>query len=285
MQDPESRSKKGHWTPKETARAYVRGMAGGLLVAMPLLATMEMWWLGFYMPPTKMLLFLVVNFFILLILEYYSGFRRYEQVNLYEEARDAVSAYGIGFFVAAAALWALRLIRPEMAPQEVIGKIVLQSIPISIGASVSISQLGRRNPPATQRKEEAGFWGTQAMALAGALFFGFNIAPTIEPMLLGLQMHWWNGLIILALSILQVHAVVYYVDFRGSIDSALEALSSRRLWTGSLTTCALSLLMAAYLLWTFGRMGAATGPAAALHMTIALGFVTSLGAAAGKLIL
>ena len=272
-------------TPKETARAYVRGMAGGLLVAMPLLATMEMWWLGFYMPPGRMLLFLVVNFFILLILEYYSGFRRYEQVNLFEEARDAVAAYGIGFLVAAIVLWALRLIRPEMPLQEVIGKIVLQSVPISIGASVSVSQLGRKNPPATRRKEEAGFWGTQAMALAGALFFGFNIAPTIEPMLLGLRMHWWNGLLLLTLSLLQVHAVVYYVDFRGSANSTIDVLSSSRLWTASATTCVLSLLMAAYLLWTFGRIGGATGWAAALHMIIALGFVTSLGAAAGKLIL
>ena len=280
-----STEEKVRWTPRETARAYARGMAGGLLVAMPLLATMEMWWLGFYMPPGKMLLFLVVNFFILLILEYYSGFRRYKQVNLFEEARDAVSAYGIGFLVAAVALWALRLIRPGMPLQEVVGKIVLQSVPISIGASVSVSQLGRQNPQATHRQEEAGFWGTQAMALAGALFFGFNIAPTIEPMLLGLRMHWWNGLLLLALSLLQVHAVVYYVDFRGSISSAADAFSSSRLWTASVTTCVISLFMAAYLLWTFGRIEGATGWTAILHMTIALGFVTSLGAAAGKLIL
>lgn len=279
------REKKAQRTPRETARAYVRGIAGGLLVAMPLLATMEMWWLGFYMPPGKMLLFLVLNFGVLLILEYYSGFRRYRHIDLFEEARDAVSSYGIGFFVAAVVLWVFRLIRPEMHLQEVIGKIVLQSIPVSIGASVAVSQLGREDPPAARRKEDAGFWGTQAMALAGALFFGFNIAPTVEPMLLGLQMHWWNGLALLFFTVAQVHGVVYYVDFRGSFGSTADALWSPRLWSGSLTTCLLSLLVAAYLLWTFGRIGLSTGLAPALHMTIALGFVTSLGAAAGKLIL
>lgn len=244
-----------------------------------------MWWLGFYMPPGKMLLFLGLNFGVLLVLEYYSGFRRYHHVDLFEEARDAVSAYGIGFFVAAVVLWAFRLIRPEMPLQEIVGKIVLQAIPVSIGASVAVSQLGRKNPPAARRKEEAGFGGTQAMAVAGALLFGFNIAPTVEPMLLGLQMHWWNGLALLGFSVVQVHAVVYYVDFRGSFESTAGPLWSPRLWSGSLTTCFLSLIVAAYLLWTFGRIGPSTGFVAALHMTLALGFVTSLGAAAGKLIL
>ena len=60
---------------KQTARAYERGVAGGQLVAMPLLMTMEMWWLGFYMLVWKVLLFVAVNSGVLLILEYCSGLR------------------------------------------------------------------------------------------------------------------------------------------------------------------------------------------------------------------
>jgi hypothetical protein len=52
-------------------RGYGRGVLGALLVSMPLLA----WWLGFYIPPLKMLLFLAVNFGLLVILKYYSGFQ------------------------------------------------------------------------------------------------------------------------------------------------------------------------------------------------------------------
>ena len=267
---------------QDTARAFARGVAGGLLVAMPLLMTMEMWWLGFAMPAPKLLLFLGVNFGVLYILEYYSGFHRYHEVNRFEEARDAVISYGIGFAVAAVVLYVLRVLRPDASLQAAVGKIALQAIPISMGVSVAVAQLGSQSPEASQRKEETGFWGSQAVAVAGAMLFGFNIAPTVEPMLLGLRMYAWNALALQVLSLLLVHAVVYYVDFRGQPRSRRPTY---RLVMSSVTSYLIALLLAAYLLWTFGRLSMGTGVAAAVHMTVALGFVTSLGAAAGKLLL
>ena len=265
-----------------TLRAYARGIAGGLLVAMPLLATMEMWWIGFYMAPWKLLLFLLFNYGILLILEYYSGFRRFDEVSLFEEARDAVVAYGLGYLAAALVLFVLRLLHPGMALQEMIGKVALQAIPVSQGVSVAVAQFGEESTGKHERKETTGFWGKQAVALAGGLIFGFNIAPTIEPMLLGLRMSGWSGLLLLLLSVVQVHAVVYYTDFRSSSD---RPTSPEAVLMSSVTTYVLALLLAGYLLWTFDRIGVHTGFAAALHMTLALGFVTSLGAAAGKVLL
>ena len=44
-------------------------------------------------------------------------------------------------------------------------------------------------------------------------------------------------------------------------------------------------LVALFLLWVFGRIGPDTGLLAALQMTIALAFVTSIGSAAGRLII
>lgn len=252
---------------------------------MPLLATMEMWWLGFSMSPWKMLLFLLCGIGVLIILEYYSGFRRYERVSLFEEVRDAISAQGIGFVVSAVVLFTLHLIRPGMALQEIAGKIVLQAIPVSWGVSVAVARLGQEDPQAAERQQNTDFWSAQAIALAGALLFGFNIAPTIEPMLLGLRMTWWSGLILLLFSLVQVHAIVYYVKFRGSVGNEPNQHLPRRWLADSVTTYALALLLAFYLLWTFGRIDSDTGFMSAVHMTIVLGFVTSLGAAAGKLLL
>ena len=229
-----------------------------------------------------MLTFVVVGLGILLILEYYSGFRHYAQVNLFEEARDAAVAYGIGLAVAALALWILRLLTPGMPVQEVVGKIVLQAIPIGMGASVAISELGEENSQAQRRRREAGFWGTQAVALAGGLLFGFNIAPTVEPMLLGTKMMWWSALLVLGFSLVQVHALVYFVEFK---NNARGQRSAQRLLLSSATTYVVALLLSGYLLWTFDRIGPDTGIIATVHMVIALGFATSLGAAAAKIIL
>lgn len=268
---------------RETAKSYARGVAGGLLVAMPLLATMEMWWLGFYINPWKLILFLLLNFGVLVILEYYSGFR--ETVRLREEIRDALSAYGIGFVVAALILFAFHLLRPGMGWHEILGKIIIESIPISIGVSIAISQLGeRKGGQQEQRKERAGFWGTQAIALAGALYFGFNIAPTVEPMLLGLRLSWWHVILLMVLSLALVHAIVFSLGFRGGRPK-VEMPWYKAVMRLSLTSYLVALLLAAYLLWTFDRIGPETGLSASLHMIIVMGFVNSLGAAAGKLIL
>lgn len=268
---------------QQTAKSYARGMAGSLLVAMPLLATMEMWWLGFYMEPYKLILFLLITFGVLIILEYYSGFQ--QSVSLSGEIRDAFSAYGIGFVMAAVVLFSFHLLRPTMPLQEILGKIILQSIPLSIGASVAISQLGENNPSGEERMQRSGFWGAEAVSLAGALYFGFNIAPTVEPMMLGLKMTWWTTLLLIFLSLIQVHAIVFSLGFRGGSQRPEKRSWMEHVLYRSVTTYAVALLLSAYLLWTFGRLDADTGFLPALHMIVVLGFVNSLGAAAAKLIL
>lgn len=266
-----------------TAVGYARGAGGGLFLGLPLLMTMEMWWSGFHMPATRLLLFLALTFGVLVILEHYSGFR--EGTTFLQEVQDAIVALGIGIVMSAAVLFALAILEPGMPPREVVGKVALQAIPVSIGASVAISQLGAHGREQERRKERAGFWGTQGIALAGALVFGFNVAPTEEPLLLGLKMSAWHTLAILVVSLGMVHALVYAVEFRGTHAVPEGSSRLRAFFKTSVASYALSLAAAAYLLWTFGRIDGGTGLGEALHMTVALGFATSLGAAAAKLIL
>jgi putative integral membrane protein (TIGR02587 family) len=121
--------------------------------------------------------------------------------------------------------------------------------------------------------------------VAGALYFGFNVAPTEEPMMIGLRMTWWHAVLLLLVSLAVVHAMLYAVGFRGS-----ERLPEGHGWWRTLVglgsvSYASAALVALFLLWVFGRIGPDTGLLAALQMTIALAFVTSIGAAAGRLII
>ena len=266
------------------ARGYARGALGALLVSMPLLATMEMWWQGFYMPSWKMILFLITNFGVLIILEHYSGFQ--EHTSFPQEVQDALSAYGIGLVIGAMTLFLLNNLRAEMSLQEILGKIILESIPLSIGASIAISQLGGGGNEREQaRKKRAGLLGSLALSLAGAWYFGFNIAPTVEPLMLGARIHWWHALGLLLASLLISHAIVYALGFKGGHELPEEGSWWSAILTYGVASTVVALLVGAFFLWTFGRIGLDTGLAPTLHMVIVMGFVNSLGASAAKLIL
>lgn len=279
-----------------SAKAYARGAGGALLVGTPLLLTMEMWWGGFVIPPHRLLVFYLANFVVLLALEHYSGFR--EEGSFLEEVIDAIEALGIGTVVAAIMLFVTAVLDDGLSPRAILGMIILEAIPLSIGASVAISLLaggnggeeddgedGENAGKAERERREAGFWGTQIIGVAGALYFGFNVAPTEEPMMIGLRMTWWHAVLLLLVSLAVVHAILYAVDFRGS-----ERLPQGHGWWRSLVglgsvSYATAALVALFLLWVFGRIGPDTGLLAALQMTIALAFVTSIGSAAGRLII
>ena len=272
----------------ESAKAYARGAGGALLVGTPLLMTMEMWWGGFTIPPHRLLVFYLANFAVLIALEHYSGFR--DVGSFLDEVIDAFEALGIGTIVAALILYLTAVLDDGRSASVLLGVIILEAIPLSIGASVAISILagdgdGGDGEQAKRERREAGFWGTQAIGVAGALYFGFNVAPTEEPMIVGLRMTWWHAVLLLLVSLVVVHAILYVVDFRGS-----HRLPEGRGWWRTLiglgsVSYASAALVALFLLWVFGRIGPDTGLLPALQMTIALAFVTSLGSAAGRLIL
>jgi putative integral membrane protein (TIGR02587 family) len=269
---------------RDALRGYGRGVLGALLVSMPLLATMEMWWLGFTMPATKLLLFLVANFGLLIILEYYSGFQK-GHVSLWEEVQDATDAYGIGFLVAAVVLFLFGVVDVSMSFREIAGKIILEAIPLSIGASIAISVLGQPDPRRERRKRGAGFWGSQLIGVAGAVYFGFNVAPTEEPVMIGLGLLWWHAVLLVLFGLVLTHAIVYSVGFAGGHPLPGDTTFWSSLLSHGVVSYVAALLVTAFLLWTFGRIGPETAWAPTLHMIVTLGFINSLGSAAAKLII
>ena len=63
-----------------TNRAYAMGLArafaGAIIFGLPLLMTMEMWFLGISVHPGRLLVFLALNFVILVGLSRFGGFER-----------------------------------------------------------------------------------------------------------------------------------------------------------------------------------------------------------------
>jgi putative integral membrane protein (TIGR02587 family) len=260
----------------------MRAFGGAILFAFPLLMTMEMWWLGFYIDMSRLLLFLLLNGAVLIGLAYFAGFEKTD--DLLDSAMDAFAAYAVGVLASAAALALFGIIGPGMPAGEIIGKIAIQSVPASIGAIVARKQFGTGGDDDDQDEKErrAGYAGQLFLMLAGALFLAFNVAPTEEMMLIAFKMTPWHGLATVVVSVLMLHAFVYSVGFSGQERGGGAGFLSTFL-PYSLAGYGVALLVSLYALWTFGRTDGADLAQIAM-MTAVLGLPAALGAALARLI-
>ena len=257
-----------------------RGVAGALFLALPMLMTMEMWYLGFYMARERLLLLLLLNIPLLILLAHRIGFE--ETVTWREAARDAVIAYGIGIVTSLVVLTALGLLRGGMPADEILGKVALQSVPASIGAMLGRSQLG--HDQGDEDEKETTYSGELLMMAAGALFLSLNIAPTDEMMVLAYRMTIWHALVVAMLSIALMHGFVYAVSFIGGHELSPQTPWWHAFVRFTLPGYLIALAVSIFTLWIFERLGDSSAVEIMLSV-IVLGFPASLGAAAARLIL
>src|SRR4051812_27980012 len=97
---------------QEVLRSLARGLGGAILFALPLLMTMEMWWLGFYLSPSRVLLLMIVFFPILAALAHYIGFGH--TATWGHAALHAVTAYGLATVSSGIMLGILGVLKPGM---------------------------------------------------------------------------------------------------------------------------------------------------------------------------
>src|SRR5688500_14641441 len=115
----------------------VHDFGGAILFSIPLLMTMEMWWLGFYMDRFKLALFLTITLLLVMGLSYLEG--REEILKI--EVLDALVACATGYAVASVMLLLFGIVKPGMSVDEIVGKISLHAVPCSIGAILARKQL------------------------------------------------------------------------------------------------------------------------------------------------
>jgi putative integral membrane protein (TIGR02587 family) len=271
-------------TNKDYAIGLGRAFGGAVIFAIPLLMTMEMWWLGFSMEPGRLLLFMSINFSILIGLSYFAGFER--TFSWKEDAMDAFAAFGVGILTSAAMLALLAVITFDMTWGEIVGKVALQSVPASIGAMLGRKQLGggQDTQAEEERKAEAGYGGELFLMLAGALFLALNVAPTEEMILIAYQMSPWHTLALGFLSIILLHVLVYTVGFSGQESRPEGGTFLSTFFHFTLAGYGIALLISFYVLWTFGRTED-VAPTEIASMVVVLGFPASLGAATARLVI
>lgn len=265
----------------EFARTLGRAFAGALIFALPMLMTMEMWWLGFTLEPWRLALLLAVTLPLLFGLSRLGGLR--PTAHWLDDVADVLVAICVASVAAAVALFLFGEISPDTSIREIMGKLALQVVPGSIGAMLASSQLGERKE-GDQRGGPPSYATELFLMGVGALFLSFNLAPTEEMMLLAYQMSVWQELGLLALSLALMHIFVYAVNFRGGSAPARGKMLLSLFARYTIVGYAIVLVSSLSVLWFFGRTDG-TALEEILSTTVVLSFPGAIGAAAARLIL
>ncbi len=273
-------------TPAQSLREYGRGLAGGLMFAMPLLFTMEVWWAGFILHPLRILLYVAVTFCLLLLYNRFVGLRK--DATLAEVIIDSVEEMGLGIVVAAAVLWITDQLDMEMTAFEMGGKIIMEAMTVAIGVSVGTAQLGAPDEgddglAEDEEQRKTSYLPQTAIALCGAVLFAANIAPTDEIGLIAMESPPWKMLLMVLCGLAIASLILHFTDFRGAADHTVTDTVWLKL-RGVVTTYAVALSASASALWFFGKLDGQP-PLMAVGMTVVLAVPAVLGASAGRFLL
>jgi putative integral membrane protein (TIGR02587 family) len=272
----------------------IRGASGGFLFGIPLLYTMEVWWIGSYATPFHMLVALATTFCVVLLLNQTAGFRRTEDIRLRDAAMDTVEALAIGILCTATVLFLLREITTTTPLNEVVGKIVFESVPFSLGVALTRQFLSAgddsgEDSQAQQRREiihDRRLNATLAdvgATLIGALIIAFNIAPTDEiPMLTAALSPPWV-LALMAASLLISYGIVFEANFANQERREQQEGLFQRPLSETIMSYLVSLAAAMFMLWFFRQLTFDDPWQLWLNYTLVLGLPATVGGAAGRL--
>ena len=266
--------------PRSSYRAeglsLVRAFAGAFLFAIPLLYTLEMWTLGATAAFWKLHVLLTLTICLNVIINYYAGFRE-EGTNWRSAIDQALEVTAVGLIAGAGILLIIDRIAFGDPLESVVGKIVIQAVPLSIGASVANSIFQSKDPDT----QGSGFLNDVGATVVGSVLIGFGVAPTDEGLILASSLGYVQLAAVMVLSVLLSYGIVFASGFDkgqgpGPFQSPL---------TETMLSYAISLLVSGLILYFLDFIHVGVTPHLALSMIIVLGLPATIGGAAGRLVI
>jgi len=262
-------------------RDIARGLAGALFVSLPLLFTMEMWQIARTMPDWVLITFLAITLVMNKLYLDFAGFRKWAWQS--SKWWDAVVALGIGIVASAMTLFVTGSLHLGLDHYLMAKLVALTSIPMSIGAAVAVNQLGSGDSSAFEAEGLKLDLKIILGSLLGGILFAMNIAPTIEPKVIVLQQNWSliGGTMLLSIAISYLTVSLANLENRDLQDRAI--ITSE--WFEAVLAYAIAFLISMLLLWVFGYGTPLEPMEVWLPQAITLSYATTLGGAAGRLVL
>ncbi len=273
----------------------IRGACGGFLFGIPLLYTMEVWWIGLRAKPQLMMMAIALMFIVVYLLNQIEGFRKRRYSWLAPQAAmDTVEAIAIGLACSTFVLLLLRELTLETSLKESLGKIIFESVPFALGVALANQLLGdSRNSngegqkldstTSNQKDELNATFADVGGTLIGATIIAFNIAPTDEiTMLAAAASPPWE-LAIIATSLLISYGIVFQAGFSDQQKRREQKGIFQRPSSETIMSYLVSLLASAFMLWFFQKLTFSDPWTMWLDHTLMLGLPATIGGAAGRL--
>ncbi|MDP9371386.1 MAG: TIGR02587 family membrane protein [Chloroflexota bacterium] len=286
------RNRPGPW--RQELHAFVRAFSGAFLFGIPLLFTMEMWWIGTYAEVWKLLVFLAVAFGVNLGLTYFTGFK-HQRAGFAHTLNQTIDTVAVGAVASTVVLLALNRISLGDPLDSILGKIIVQTVPLSIGAAVANAVFA---PGQSRHSQEPGLGAGDAgggswratlndlgATVAGGIFVGFSVAPTEEIPLLARSLDYPHALALIGLSLVLTYGIVFASGFDPDRSAGQGEGPFQRPVTETVVAYLVSLLVALAALILFNQIAAGDPLADIVAQTLVLGLATGVGGAAGRLVI
>ncbi|MBD2578126.1 TIGR02587 family membrane protein [Oscillatoria sp. FACHB-1406] len=290
-----SRSQARNRSVSKELSEIVGGASGGFLFGIPLLYTMEVWFIGSEVQPPMLLAILGVTFAVVLLLNRAEGFRSSNSGGFWNGVGETIEAIAIGMVCAALMLALFQEITPKTPLNELLGKIIFEGVPFSLGVALSRSILSgdrwasqnNQSSNSSPKNGKASLWKdtlTDLSATAiGAIIIAFNIAPTDEvPMMSAAASPPWL-LAVIAVSLLVSYCIVFASGFTSHKKRRQQQGLFQRPLGETVFSYLVSLIASALMLWFFQRLTWSDPWHLWLQQTLVLGLPATVGGAAGRL--
>lgn len=273
----------------------ISGASGGFLFGIPLLYTMEVWFIGSYIEPTILLSILAITFVIVLLINQIEGFRPQPSATISEAITETIETLAIGMTCAALVMIILQEINLQTSLSEALGKIVFEGIPFSVGVAFSRSLLSNdpqadsdhNNSNSQSGHQTSLIWkDTVADLIAatiGAIFVAFSIAPTDEVDMLAASASSGWLLIIMLASLLISYGIVFASKITNYQNRLQQSGIFQRPQSETIISYLISLLVGILMLWFFHKLTFGDPWFMWLRYSIVLGLPACIGGAAGRL--
>jgi putative integral membrane protein (TIGR02587 family) len=287
--------KQNNW--QSEIKQIISGASGGFLFGIPLLYTMEVWFIGSYVQPPVLLGILGVTSILILLLNRIEGFRSQDSSVLSEAIAETIETLAIGITCSAIVLIILQQINDRTPLPEILGKVIFEGMPFCLGVAFSRSILKGKRQIDSDRANETSpssqnyqtIWqATLADGLAafiGALFIAFSIAPTDEVRLLAASASPVWLLIIMMTSLAVSYGIVFIAEFTNYHKRRQQQGLFQSPENETIICYVISLAAGILMLWFFQQLTLQDPWFIWLRYGIVLSLPASIGGAAGRLAL
>ena len=268
----------------------IRGASGGFLFGIPLLYTMEVWWIGSSAHMVRLPMALLLTFVIVFMLNRTAGFRQTSDIYAIDAAIDSVEAMAIGLVCAGLMLILIQEITVQTPLNEAIGKLIYVSTPFTLGVALANQFLSgqedeakKNDAPASDQATFNATFSDIGSTLIGAIIIAFNIAPTDEIPTIAAAVNGLWLLAVMAASLLVSYAIVFAAGFTNQQKRNQQKGLFQHPYSETLISYLVSLLAAGMMLVFFGKLHWQDPWHLWLSYSIILGLPATIGGAAGRL--